>query len=121
MAKIFNRDVVFGAKIQPKGELVTAVSGAVTAIRRAGVITTASLTTAAGAIYTLTITNTKILASSIVLVSVALGSSSAGVPVLNSVTPADGSVVIKISNEHASAALNGTLKVSFFVLDQDTS
>lgn len=121
MAKIFNRDVVFGGQIKPKGLPKTATSGAVTLDRISGIITTASLTTAAAATYTLTITNNKILATSIVLVTIGDGTNSQGTVMLNTVAPADGSVVIVLTNDHASSALNGTLKVSFLVLNPETS
>lgn len=95
----------------------TATTGAATLSDWAGVVTTESLTTAQNAIYTLTLTNTKIAAADIVLVSVANGSNTQGTPMLGLVTPAAGSCEIKVINKHASAeALNGTLKISFVVV-----
>lgn len=93
----------------------TAVAGAATLSKLSGKITSESLTTAAGAIYTLTITNTKITAASIVGASLDLGTNSAGDPVISTVTPGAGTLVIKVVNRHASAALNGTLKISYAV------
>jgi len=93
----------------------TASSGAATDAHVAGQITTESLSTAAGASYTLTITDPLVQADSVVLASVALGSSTTGTPMVFTITPAAGSVVIKIYNNHASAAFNGTLVVSFIV------
>jgi hypothetical protein len=94
----------------------SATTGAATLNQPSGVVTSESLTTAAAATYTLTLTNSKIAATDIVLVSVGNGTNSAGAPVLTSVKPAAGSVVIKVTNLHASAALNGTLVVSFVVV-----
>lgn len=94
----------------------TATGGAATLNKSSGIITTASLTTAADGEYTLTLTNSKIAAADIVLVSVQYGTCSQGVPVAYLVTPATGSVVIKVQNNHASAAFNGTLKIAFAVL-----
>lgn len=95
----------------------TATTGAATLSDWAGVVTTESLTTAQNAIYTLTLTNTKIAAADIVLVSVANGTNTQGTPILGLVTPAAGSCEIKVINKHASAeALNGTLKISFVVV-----
>jgi hypothetical protein len=92
----------------------TATAGAATLANRFGKITTEALTTAQNAVYTLTITNTAIKAADIVMVSVGNGTNTQGTPTVTRVTPAAGSVVILISNLHASAvALNGTLAVSF--------
>jgi hypothetical protein len=93
--------------------LGTAVAGAATLHRQAGVVTTEALSTAAAAVYTLTLTNNRIRSTDIVLVSVQNGTNSAGDPTVLRVTPANGSVVITIKNTHAANALNGTLKISF--------
>lgn len=92
----------------------TASSGAATLNKVSGVITSEGLTTAAGSTYTLTITNSKIAAADQVFASVQLGTSTTGVPSITTVTPSSGQVVITIQNIHASAALNGTIKVAFF-------
>lgn len=95
----------------------TAASGAATLNDLFGVITSEALTTAQNGIYTLTLTNSKIAAADIVLASVGNGTNTQGTPVVTTVVPAAGSVVIKVSNLHASAqALNGTIKVSFMVV-----
>lgn len=94
----------------------TAVSGAATSNAYAGKVTTESLTTAAGATYTLTLTNNFIAVADVVLVNVGRGSDTTGTPVVASVTPAAGSVVIIIQNIHATAAFNGTLQVGYRVL-----
>lgn len=94
----------------------TATSGAATLNKMAGVITSESLTTAAGADYTLTLTNSDIAAADQVFASVQDGSSTAGTPTIATVTPGTGQVVIVVQNIHASAAFNGTIKVSFAVI-----
>lgn len=92
----------------------TAAAGAATLNNRFGKITSESLTTAQDAIYTLTITNSAIRASDLVMASVANGTNTQGTPVVTRVQPADGSLVVLVSNLHASAqALNGTIVVSF--------
>lgn len=91
----------------------TATAGAATLNMPAGKITSEALTTAAAATYTLTITNSAIDAADTVLASVALGTATTGLPHICTVTPAAGSVVIIVRNAHASAALNGTIVVSF--------
>lgn len=94
----------------------TATGGAATLNQPSGVITTAALTTAAGAAYTLTLTNSKIAAADVVLFSVQNGTNTQGTVVQGRATPGAGSVVITVNNLHASEALNGTLKISFAVL-----
>lgn len=94
----------------------SATAGAATLNKDSGKITTESLTTAAGATYTLTLTSGSITANDLVFASVAFGSASAGMPIVTSVAPASNSVVITILNGHASAAFNGTLKISYLVV-----
>lgn len=91
----------------------TAVTGAATLDKASGKITTEALTTAAGAAYTLTLTNSQIAAADTVYAALAWGTNSAGLPVITRITPAAGSVVIIVSNMHATVALNGTLVISF--------
>ena len=96
------------------GGTATATAGAATLAIRFGKITTEALTTAQDASYTLTITNTQIAATDHVFVSVANGTNSQGTTVVTKVTPAAGSLVIIVTNKHASAqALNGTLVISY--------
>ena len=97
----------------------TAVStaGAATINAQTGVITTEALTTAAGATYTMTLTNTYIKVGSIVNVTVGKGTDTAGMPVVAFVTPAAGSAVIILQNVHAANALNGTILIGFSVLN----
>lgn len=97
--------------------VVTAVAGAATTNKGNAVVTSEALTTAAAAIYTLTVTDALIAATSIVMASVQFGTSTTGDPIVTQVTPAAGSVVIKVKNDHATAALNGTIKVSFIVFN----
>jgi|GEM_PF-3059565 len=94
----------------------TATAGAATLNKDSGKITTEALTTAAGATYALTLTDSSIAAADMVFASVAFGTATAGMPIVTSVAPAAGSVVITILNGHASAAFDGTLKISFLVV-----
>lgn len=95
------------------GAIVTATgsAGASTANGERFVITTEALTTAAAAVFTETVTNSSVTASSLVLCSVGLGTNTTGSPALTTVTPASGSVVVKIQNVAGAAALNGTLTI----------
>jgi hypothetical protein len=94
----------------------TSAAGAITMPSLSGQVTTEALTTAAAGEYTLTITNSLITANSVVIASVGRGTSTNGTPGLGGVTPAAGSVVITVTNLHASQALNGTLKINFAVI-----
>lgn len=93
----------------------TAAAGAVTLNAESGIITTEALTTVAGADYTLTFTNALITANSEVEATIYNGTNTIGPIGLRSITPGAGSVSIVIRNNHASSALNGTLKINFRV------
>lgn len=95
----------------------TSTSAAATVNTQIGVITTESLVTASWVgIYTFTLTNSLINANSIVNITVGKGSATTGglVPVF--CTPTAGSAVIILQNVTA-AALNGTVKIFFSVLN----
>lgn len=98
-------------------QTATGSAGAATLNGARGTVTTEALTTAAGATFTETLTNSSITAASQVLVTIGNGTNSTGQPALATVTPAAGSVVLKIQNIHATVALNGTLTVSFLVVN----
>lgn len=108
--------IVGGNYANPSTRTASATAGAATLNSGYGVITSESLTTAAAAVYTLTLTNAAIAATDIVLVSVGNGTNTTVGPSVAGVTPAAGSVVISIRNTHASSALNGTLRVAFTVV-----
>ena len=95
---------------------VAASGGAATLNRQLGVVTTESLSTAAGATYTLTLTDSKISATSVLMASVGLGTSTAGTPVVAGVVPGAGSATIVVQNIHAANAFNGTLVIHFIAL-----
>jgi len=94
----------------------TASGGAATLSKMAGIVTSESLTTAAAATYTLTLTNTLVTAASNILVTVGLGTATTGVPVVHKVTPGSGSVAIVIKNNDPAAALNGTILVQYMIV-----
>lgn len=94
----------------------TAVAGAATLNQGGGIVTSESITTAAGGFYTLTLTNALIDANTIVFVESWLGTSTTGVASAANSTPGAGSAVILIENVHASAAFNGTIKIGFFLV-----
>ncbi len=106
-----------GKQLIPDGSTASATAGAATLSKQSGVVTSEALTTAAGAAYTLTLTNTLIAATSIILVSFCNGTNTQGTLELGLVTPGSGSATIVIRNSHGSEALNGTIKISFLVLN----
>jgi hypothetical protein len=117
--KTFTAAQIFGAgfSIDTGTKTATASGGAATLDKLSGKITSEALTTAQDAAYTLTLTNSTIAAADTVLVSVANGSNTQGTTVVTKVTPGAGSVVIIVTNKHATAqALNGTIVVSFLVV-----
>jgi hypothetical protein len=97
----------------------TSTAAAATINKQVGLVTTEALATAAGSTYTFTLTNGAIKATSLVFVTVAKGTATTGEPVVQFVTPAAGSAVVLIRNVSAAAALNGTIKIGFLVLDQN--
>jgi hypothetical protein len=110
-------DAVFGSlRLDTGTKTATATAGAATLSKTSGKVTSEALTTAAAATYTLTITNTRVVAVDQAFVSVANVTNSAGSPQVQSVTPGAGSLVVVIRNAHATEAFNGTLRISFFVL-----
>lgn len=107
-----------------KNNTATATAGAATLnAAGSGVITSESLTTAAGSEYTLTLTNNMVEAGDVVLAATNLGTATTGNPTIKSVTPAAGSVVIVVgnSNENSPAAFNGTIQVRFMVMKQNAN
>ncbi len=104
------------AKVGTGTKTAAATGGAATLNKAAGKITSEALTTAADAVYTLTLTNSAIAAADQVFTSLANGTNTQGVPAIEKVTPGAGSVVVTVRNNHASEALNGTLVISFFSL-----
>jgi hypothetical protein len=95
----------------------TTATSAVTINDYAGLITTEALTTAQNSKETITLTNDKIAATSLVFVSIGNGTNTQGTPVVQTVTAGAGTCEIIIANKHATAeSLNGTLKVAFFVV-----
>lgn len=94
----------------------TATAGAATCNGTRCVVTTESLTTAALSSYTLTVTDSSIVANSIVgAASVNNGTNTTDGPQITTVAPTAGSVVIKVRNFNVTTAFNGTLKVTFLV------
>lgn len=112
-------DLKAGAILTASGKAaVTANAGnsyAVTANQSAIVVTTDALTTAAASAQTITISDSLVTTSSIVLIGRNGGTSTAGTPSIKAV-PTAGTITITIDNKHASAAFNGTFVISVVTL-----
>lgn len=93
----------------------TAVAGAVTTGAGYADITTEALVTAAGATYTLTITNDQVTVDSIALVTVKNGTNATGAPVVSTITPSAGTLVVTVVNA-GTVALSGTLVLKVLLL-----
>ena len=95
----------------------TATAGAATVASGRFTITSEALITAAGADYVLTVTNTHVLATSVVLCSAANGTNTTEGMAINRVQPSAGSLIVRVRNTHATVALNGTIKVNCLVVN----
>lgn len=113
-----NGSIILGAggSLNADSGTATATAGAATLNKMAGVVTSEALTTAAGAAYTLTLTDSAIAAADIVLSSVADGTNTTAGLQVGEIKPAAGSCTIEVWNRHATVALNGTIKISFLVV-----
>lgn len=80
----------------------------------AGSQTSASLSTAAAASQSITITNSYVTTSSIVMANLDY-SGSTGIPVISETIVSNGQVVFTVTNVSAAAALNGTVTIKFVV------
>lgn len=94
----------------------TGATATATLSKKTGIITSEALTTAAAGTYTLTLTNTKIAAGSVIVCNARRKSATAGVPMVTKVTPGSGTVDIEVTNIHAANAINGTIDVVFEIV-----
>ena len=93
----------------------TEAANAVTASGNAGVITTSALTTAGGANYAITWTNTKISSSSVILLTIMGGTNTTENITLKALA-GSGTSTLTIYNNTAATALNGTILIGYAVL-----
>lgn len=105
--------IVDMARVKPGFGIAT--GNTVTINNASGIVTTASLTTAAGATQAITVNSTKIQAADAVLATVSPNGST-GTPVVANVTVTAGQAVVLLQNIHASVALNAAVKVMFLVV-----
>lgn len=94
----------------------TEAANAVTASGTSGVITTSALTTAGGASYAITWTNTFMAAASIIQLSVMGGTNNATENYSLKATAGVGTSTLTITNNTAATALNGTILIGYTVI-----
>jgi hypothetical protein len=93
----------------------SSITSGVTVNAEAGVITTVSSTLAADASASFVVTNSKVLATSKVLVSVQYAGNGIAYSTISAI--ADGSFTVKLYNAHSSAALNAVVLIHFSVIN----
>lgn len=89
-------------------------SSSVTMNAVAGKVVTPSMTSLAGAVHIITITNSFVASGDLVLTS--MESNSAGTPILQQTVVGSGTITITIYNAHATVAFNSTARVTFLVI-----
>lgn len=82
-----------------------------------GIITTVSAATTAGAPDIFQLTNSNILSTSIILLSVDYPTAGAGTPVVSCETTVNGSTRIVLRNPDASGALDQPVKIHFMIIN----
>lgn len=90
-------------------------SNAVTASGNAGFITTSSLTVTAGTTYSITWTNTKITATSVIALTVQ-GGTNTNQNITFTCTPGTGTATLVINNNAPSTSISGTIIIGYSVL-----
>lgn len=110
----FAANLAVDGNIQGSCSTATATAGAATLANKCGVITTEALTAPAGSIYTLTLTDTVIAATDIILFSVGNGTNTTGLAIQGQATAAAGSATITFRQANATN-FNGTMLIQYFV------
>lgn len=93
----------------------TVIAGAVTINAQAGTINSGALTTAAGATEAITLTNSSIIPTSNIQLTVAGGTNTVAAIVAWHAAPGTGSVVVNLTNLDATDPLDGTVLIDFLV------
>lgn len=104
-----------GVIVDTGTKTATAVAGAATLNKLQGAITSEALTTAANAVYTLTLTNSTIAAADMVIATAENGTNTTEGLSIERIQPAAGSCVFILRNT-AAGALNGTVVIKFLTI-----
>lgn len=92
-----------------------ATNAVTTAAGNSGIITTSALTTAGGSSYAITWTNTAILSTSVIILSL-MGGTNTVKNITLQATAGTGTSTLTIFNNTAATALNGTILIGYTVL-----
>ena len=112
--------VRFGA-LESDNSTASATAGAATVNDYVGSVTSETITTAAGATYTLTVTNSRVTVGDMVIGNIRNGTNTVGIPVLSSLAAGAGTIVAKIVNASITTALSGTIVTDFLVVKRSTN
>jgi hypothetical protein len=107
----------FGQPRTIQSATATASAGAASLEAQMGTITSESLTTAAGSDYSCVITNALCKTTSRIFVSVDNNTNTTEGIFVTRITPASGSFTVRVRNGHASSALNGSIKITFWIVN----
>lgn len=94
----------------------TSITTGVTVNALNGIITTVSTTLAAATTTNFTVTNSDVLATSKILVSLEYDEAATGIPVVRVADIVAGSFKVVLANASASAALNNVVKIHFLII-----
>jgi hypothetical protein len=94
----------------------TNITTAVSVTAQVGIIITQSAATAADSATQFTVNHPDVTASSVVLANIMNYAGTNGLPSLYIDNVTTGSFVATVQNHHASAALNGAIKIAYFIL-----
>lgn len=121
-------DLSLDGNLLTNSSTVTGVINSATLNNKAGVVTTPSLTTPVGSMYTFVLSNTVVATNDLVFWSVANGTNAStnGILMLNADTTTAGAIVFKMQNGYLQGgacsgacggnALTGTLQIRYLVL-----
>lgn len=104
-----------GGALNADTSTATASGGTATLNKMAGKVTTNSMATSPLNSFTLTILNSTVAATDIVLATIG-NFATTGIPVLINVTPSSGGITCSIFNADTITSFNGTVVVSFLVI-----
>ena len=94
----------------------TSITTGVTVNALNGIITTVSTTLAAATTTNFTVTNSDVLATSKILVSLEYDEAATGIPVVRVSDIVAGSFKVVLANASAAAALNNVVKIHFLII-----
>lgn len=98
-------------------QITSIVTGVTVSGGNSGVITTFSAVTAAATTSVFTVTHPRCALTSVIIVNISDYAGTTGLPSVSVDNILAGTFDIVIQNNHSAAALNGVLKIAFFILN----